>query len=366
MDSAAVFFNGVSVKGKLVDQYVLQIEGKTFAEILPPALKSYVKQHIGDGEKELNRFHHFTRSLVSMVVLLAYVVEIKQCGEVPLILSVARGSIQFTMNEKLAIEGKIDIEENTLFYELAIALVGGDFSGEERRSGEYSFLVSDFGWSIFLDVMGTKDPADARPELLHLQKGVPTVLETGQRKLRIKDANHTWHWDPESVSRRVVIDRGSTYLPRSVTTVRRRTEYYSTRNRELFLSVQFDIDESQVGPRNDSYTRFQLHSSFRFMHRALWTGVMVTSPCPHDFPAAGEKDLGLGVVTVSGLGEGKGFHQQVPERICVALVQEDRDARWLCILPGSQSQPLLRGPDCCIDCALKEAAQLSRRVLIVL
>jgi hypothetical protein len=362
-DSAMSLFEGVAIIERLVDKTAAQNKGQSFGHItLPSALDQYVKQYVLE-ERDVSDLKRLIQSLVSLVLLFAHVVEVRNCGDLPLVFMESRGFVRLPIDEMLAEGGNVDLEESTLFYELASLLAGRSFGGDERRSGEYSFLVSDFGWSVFLDTVGNVDPADVRPELLHVKCGVPTIEETAQRRSRIKDANHTWHFDPVECSTRLVMDRGKTYLPRCVTAVTRRTEYYSTRNKELLLSITFEVDESQVRSRNN---KFQLHSSFRFMHKYLWSGVRLASPCSHQGYQSGWKELSLDVVTVGGLGEEDNFEQLVPERICIALVMSDQNARWLSVLPGSKRQIMLRGESCCVDCAVKEAGRSNGKWLVII
>ena len=49
----------------------------------------------------------------------------------------------------------------------------------------FLFLCSDFGWSVYLDSVGDKDPANIRPEVVHVQRGTPTNLQTGERKFKM-------------------------------------------------------------------------------------------------------------------------------------------------------------------------------------
>jgi len=62
-----------------------------------------------------------------------------------------------------------------------------------------------------LDTVGNKDLGVFEPELLHLKEGVWIIQKSMRRKLRIRNANNAWHWDPGVVSSRLVVDNGKTY-----------------------------------------------------------------------------------------------------------------------------------------------------------
>ena len=119
-------------------------------------------------------------------------------------------------------------EEKDLFYLISQMLVGSRFLQEENAAGSSVFLVSDFGWSVYVSAVGDNDPADTKPELLYIQKGVPTNPENGERKSRIRD-DVSEGWGNLYIPGIKIFDRGESYVPRCLTQVKRRTEYYGSR-----------------------------------------------------------------------------------------------------------------------------------------
>lgn len=51
-----------------------------------------------------------------------------------------------------------------------------------------------------MDTVGNKDLGVFEPELLHLKEGVWIIQKSMRRKLRIRNANNAWHWNPSVVS----------------------------------------------------------------------------------------------------------------------------------------------------------------------
>ncbi|KAF2264351.1 hypothetical protein CC78DRAFT_568300 [Lojkania enalia] len=355
--SAGVLFPDVKIDKLEIAAMVRRMRGTTFQpNMFPPPLDKYVACF---DMRKMRDIERIIQSLVSLTLLFAHVRKIEKCANIPLILTDSRGFVRLTINEMLANEEKVDIEESTLFHQLSFLLIGGHFGREDRDSGSMYFAVSDFGWSIYLDTVGEKDPEEVRPELLHLEEGVWIMNNTFRRKLRIRDANHARHWDPSSVSQMVVIDRGEMYIPRCVTTVLERKDYCCDRDKELLIGLKFVVDESAITQRADSAPRFELYSSFRFMHQTLWTGVKLTKSCSHDEEDTRERRLPMNTVTVGGLGEGFQFEQETPERLCIALVHGDSRSRWLSVLPGGNRQIMLRRRyQTCVDCAVQQAACL--------
>jgi len=167
--------------------------------------------------KDKRSFHDFMEAVVQLIFLISHIIEISsdEIRDVPLVYH--RGKCLPSVINLSSPKEHVELDPTTLYYGLGNLLVGGGFGAEERKSGEYSFLASEFGWSVFLSTVGTNDPSTIRPELLHLQKGVLTNNETEYRGNRLRDASFTWHWDPSSASQMLVIDRGSKYIPRCLT-----------------------------------------------------------------------------------------------------------------------------------------------------
>jgi hypothetical protein len=168
---------------------------------------------------------------------------------------------------------------------------------------------------------------------------------------------------------RQITDRGITYVPRCVTKVVQRTEYYASRRDEFHLSIAFKIHEeieiSGEDSKSEPHRRiFELHSSYRSFHVALWNAVL-TPPCEHITgpPQSTGVLTKLGPDVAAGTGldwdnEGEN-DSEVTERICVLLVRGDRSSRWLAVESAGQGDvrfPMLRTTDRCDHCAVEAAA----------
>jgi hypothetical protein len=378
LDAATQLFGSqMEINESLVESFVDSIADNPIHDIhIPSSLKQFLEK---TGQvKDKRSFHDFMEAVVQLIFLISHIIEISsdEIRDVPLVYH--RGKCLPSVINLSSPKEHVELDPTTLYYGLGNLLVGGGFGAEERKSGEYSFLASEFGWSVFLSTVGTNDPSTIRPELLHLQKGVLTNNETEYRGNRLRDASFTWHWDPSSASQMLVIDRGSKYIPRCLTQVKQRKEFYESRSKIFLLSISFLVDRSRI-PQSESSEwmakKFEMHSSFRYMHNELWSGVLSTLPCTHSETDSGgdkeeERALGLGAVTIAGLGDlGKEFQRQVPERVCIALTRGDRDMRWLTLLAvrcEREWNALLRGEGCCEDCAFDEASRKSGRWIVIL
>jgi len=65
----------------------------------------------------------------------------------------------------------VGVEESDFLYSLSLMLVGFTFISEEKLAGGTVFMVSDFGWTIYLSSMGDNYPASVIPEQLFVVRG---------------------------------------------------------------------------------------------------------------------------------------------------------------------------------------------------
>ena len=147
--------------------------------------------------------------LAAVVVVSASIPRITDCADLPLIADLGKiegnefvSQIQF--NEGLGHYGP-----SGLFYPLCQMLVGLFFTTHEDGN---SFLVSDFGWTVYLPSFGDHDPANTVSERLLVKKGVPTNTKTGERKFRVRGMTNVL--GSRTMPGRRVTNRGMIYVPR--------------------------------------------------------------------------------------------------------------------------------------------------------
>ena len=101
------------------------------------------------------------------------------------------------------------------------------------------FLTCHNGWNLFYSSVGDYDPGEIKCELLSIKRGVPTNIRTGERKYRIVDAPSVG----PAVIFPTVSDEVYPYAPRCATKVYTRTEHYSSRSDEFWLSIKVYIED---------------------------------------------------------------------------------------------------------------------------
>jgi len=253
----------------------------------------------------------------------------------------------------------------------------------QKRSQEFErvFLVSDRGWSLYFNVAGDHDPGDVRCELLRISKGVPTSSRTKVQKTSILGAPYI---RPSEYRPPRTIETSGSYEPRCLSQVTKRTEYYSARAKDFWISIRYDVDESAANLEINQKATYQLYESYNRLHLALFS-VLKTLPCDHNIEPPTRYDLDLGVATSCGLmfvrsGTDWGNKSINRHRICIVLTYGDRRARWLAITgnladPRTESMAsphsndrrvMLRCNRTCPNCAVKAAAAMSGKWFVIL
>ena len=375
-DSSKLLFSGIELDKGVINGFAEELTGVSIADMsVPPGIRVYLKK--SESTKNKITKDHFIEDIkqaASWVLTFAQVVDVESCADLPLRIDpgwmFCTGVVDWEGLEPIRIE-------STVFFNLILKMMRKDITrGTSIVESEGIFLTSHHGWSLFYSSVGDHDPGRANCELLSIKRGVPTNTQTGERKYRIADAPVI----ERIVRTPIVVDKGNSYLSRCFTKVYNRTEHYSSRTNEFLLSIRFDIEDCEpprwVSPHNpdEKNSRYSIYASQSRFHEALW-GTLKTTPCPHPDGDGKTLPLDLGAVTVAGLTWANGDGQaHATNRICICLVKGDARARWLVVhglMPNNDMgalsrQVLLRGDDCCEDCAVRFASAMKGNWLVVL
>ena len=252
-----------------------------------------------------------------------------------------------------------------------------------HQNAEVTFLCSDFGWSVFLDTVGDKDPAVVKPHLVHVSKGVPTNAKTNERRPLIIDGFINFAPNFPRVYKVPPTQTGLS-IPRSVAEVTHRTEYWITGSREFEMSIIMVVE-----PGKDSellqfdFQPIKDWTYHRYMHDQIWE-TFTTPPCDHQPEARPSKPLNLGPEAVAILGWSTGEATRggpYTQRILIFLTRGDSRVRWLAVRnatglgtpfgseapePSDKREVMLRTLDCCDKCALEHVSALSGKWILIL
>ena len=382
-EAAAILFSDIHFERKQIESYVSKmVDTRILADVpRPSCLESYLKRKPETGVQGSNK-HAYTEAELDLLVLIiltfATVPSLQGCAEMPISLSHRPGR-RTTISKRLFItQGPIAVEEAE-FFEVAALLLAPEVLDIEKPQFRDLFLISDFGWSLSLHNVGDNDPATAGIGRYCFKKGVPTNVQTGERKYKMRDIRQEERNIGFADSPlRHVYDRGEMYLSRSVATVSTRTEEYSTMADAFLLNLDYQLvdltakaDEELTADELYCMQHPQMTSGFRALHRSLWR-VHIGPSCDHQLDPEHPLPLRMDMVTTSALdwaNEGtEDDPDGVPERIAVCLTKGDRHMRWLAVQEAALSpvrQTMLRG-DGCEECTVDVVAGLPGKWIIVL
>ena len=213
--SAEVIFSGITWATDttdIVDRVEYLSKSPLDAADLPKTCSQFFKKipikPLQQSPASCYIFH--LRCLASMVFLFGFVAEIQSCSDVPLReLRLAEVGFEHQFLKACKnIEERLHLEHDTIFIQISLYL-------SDTVDLRNTLLHSEFGWSVYLDTFGDRDPAQIRPELVHIQKGVPTNRRTMERKSSIKDGSMELGPMRSSADDRSPPIRGREYIPRS-------------------------------------------------------------------------------------------------------------------------------------------------------
>jgi hypothetical protein len=381
--SSKIIFAGIKHHRAGIASYTEFLSSSVLSkDNLPASFSSHLK-NVAPSILQLRDPLEWIQRMATIVLLFAFVYDVDSCIAMPIILGYPVQKPWYGFSRMFRVlDARGTIAPETIFYGIT-QLLSDDIAQKRGQSfdlhadAEFLFLCSDFGWSIFLDTVGDKDPADVKPHLVHVQKGVPTNARTNERKLQIIDGCDAQIKQPPTRD----VEKISC-IPRAVAQVIRREEYWTTQLRQFELSLRFTVDVS----REPTFRPFSMQSSSyedwvtcRSMHRVLWE-TFSTPPCEHQFQINPEIPLNLGLDALaikgwSNMAESSSYGPY-PHRIVIFLTRGDARLRWLAVRNAVEGlnapemedkrEAMLRTGDCCDKCALEHALSFPGRWTLIL
>ena len=376
-DAASVLFHSVPYDENSINSRAVMMS-KTLA-LRDAPVSPILKEYMNSKSHTAFVFSFIRPALIAVVM--AVVPGIRAFGDLPIIAFNDFKEQGDLWRKVVKTTGDIALEAHDLFSEMCMLLVGSDLKPGSSE-GRNVFMVSDFGWTLCLPSFGDTDPAAANPETLFIRRGVPTNAKTLEQKTRVRDSFDTLQYTGTRAVKlsEWIVERGMTdfiYIPRCISPVVERTEYYGGRKDGFHLAITFRGEHS---PRPNLYTissPFTITQSYRSFFNGLWE-TSFTPPCEHSAESPIKLQvaaLGSDVATAAGNWswgeeEFQAPGQQLQERIIVILVKGDWRARWLAVgTPRGNKKSrnvMLRRPRCCENCAVKAAAALPGRWLVII
>jgi len=382
LDAAALLFADIGVDAAGVDSYVdFLSETKLDEKACPSSFNPFLRKvKIGESsfspaKRLLDQVQHLAR----IVLLFAHVVDVQGCADMPIRITDDLVHLSSAMSAICKDPKKTVMVESSEIFHGLVALLDSDFDNRDdspRFSSRHFFLslCSDFGWSIFFDTVGDKDPSDCKPELIHVQPGTPTNAKTGERKFKIRDGGGVRIKLYPDV---YPVKRGPTYLPRTSATVLLRREYWTALVQEFQSHVYYSIDPSPEWQRSftEPVSTIDEISTYRAMHDSLWE-VHLTQPCEHPKPVRVDEEVKLGpdAAALVGWNTAGEILGPWPERVLILLTRSDPRLRWLAVIDNTRTvrddrmyrSCMLRTSKCCEECALMQATERQGRWVLIL
>ncbi|KAF2489580.1 hypothetical protein BU16DRAFT_543979 [Lophium mytilinum] len=354
---------------------------KTPRERLPSSLQSYIHER---GPIPI------WRAAVD-IFFMSTISKIKSCENLPLICETDFMGNSQIYDRIVGCKDSIALSSIDSFSYISWRLLGPDPADPSMALEQNTtdiFMVSEFGWTLFLPSFGSNDgdPAQINPENLYLLEGVPTNKKTGERKFRVRDALlSSIEFIGSGIgggrvqSAWVIENSVLHYEPRCVSPVLERHEFYGPSNAAFNVMIRFMGEHLEPAMPNDNKRTFDVQKSYRGLHDNLWHTYRAPT-CEHGSLSHGERPiaarLSVDVATAAGnwswhfLEQSKRNNSNIPERIVVVLVKNNPRSRWLAVSVAVEAKTsrntMLRGPGCCEDCAVQAAAKLPGKWFVII
>lgn len=376
-NSAKMLFDGIPVESNKVLNYAkLFLTTPLYKSAIPATLDAFFqrshrgKSSISPAERFLRQVEH----LAKLVLVFGHVIELDDCGDMPLILlddHIALGSFMRHVSEAPDNYGKVDPED--IFHAVASLLCHRfDQRNDTKRFStetQYLYLCSDFGWSVFLSTVGDQDPAEVRPELIHVRKGTPTNAKTRERKLRIRDGFGFRKMEYPGIY--PADETSGYYISRAIAKTRCQNEYWSSRSKEFESIIHTTFQLSQELQDHHAPVEMDSVRGYRELQCRLWR-TFSTPECQHRL--TGQENggspldvrIGPDVLVLLGWSLDGELMEKYPQRIVVLLTKGEPHLRWLAVWETVTSRfdhrhrkVMLRTHRCCESCAIIHVASLN-------
>ena len=376
LQASRFLFDNPRISQGAINSFVAQYSFKALDEGLPrpPALEATSRANVPEEKyesivkDEWNITTTFLRQLSIFMLALAHVVSLEDCEDLKFA-GFAFGSMhEHPLAQQLEDwngEDTLRITDVAWLQAVAVPLLGHRTHVWNLRWAKVC-LISDGGWSAWISTFGGLDPAYISVSSVHLSRGSP--CRNGVWKSGIWDIHNDYldfQSDPE------------------------RAESCGQAS-SLRCAEKVTLDSPYCGEGNDVFVvcaRLRVHRAtphqrpvhpvgYKSLQRSLWWAEL-SKGCSHGSRAGKDVKLAIGCATIAGFGN---YLKDTEEWILIYLTAHSVGARWLALVTvqwitvcndeetsvlGSR-QILLRGSDCCYQCAIDQAAAQPGKWFIIL
>ena len=230
-------------------------------------------------------------------------------------------------------------------------------------------VISDRGWSAWISTFDDTDPSFIQGGSFFVGRGSP--CRNGVWKTCVRDMDL-----PIDVSEKEPLVRaeatGQTSQLRCANDAKIRTPFCGEADRFFLIGCRFLFQLTSYPSRPWTERR----AGYRELQRSLWWTLKAIR-CVHGGPETESIVLPPNCCTIYGFGD---KIKDTCERVVVYLTAHNRAARWMALLcfnevffigvqdqePSYSRKLLLRGNDCCFQCAIAQAAEKPGRWFVIL
>jgi hypothetical protein len=230
-----------------------------------------------------------------------------------------------------------------------------------RRQGtlmpsRQSVLWCRWGWSVYLDCLAGADPYDVCPGKVWIQRGVP--YHNKQAAHSIVEGNSNLLSFAPWIKKKE--ESGVSLNLRCAPKVNPPRYMVAFLNDAFIVTLQYNVDGAS----------HKLTVGHKIMDLARWEArTLENATCEHD---SNEEPvhLGLGVAAVEGFVDRREHAELDDKRILVSMVYGNEDARWVALASAIGSSPprypVLRGPNTCVSCFVRQACRLDGDLWLII
>lgn len=294
--------------------------------------------------------------ITALILSFSHVRDLDTCANLPLRAKYYSGFKQLA-HELQEWDGKsfLDLSDQNWFITVANHMVSHD----DERVRSSACLLSDSGWSLFVNTFSDADPMDIDPGHFTVVRGVP--CRHGVRKSGIVDGPIS---QPLSKSWTAVEKAGDMATLRCITKAEQRPIQVGEQKDAFVLSLRLKSPDPPMKAPLGKLPYCIKRTGYREYYQALLL-TQRSRRCDHSPQQLQEIRLPPDSVTIDGFYEGGDFSDI---RITILLTARSRFARWRALV-GIKYQErlvLLRGNDCCFACVVDQAASQPGKWLIIL
>ncbi|MCJ1334499.1 hypothetical protein MMC10_011211 [Thelotrema lepadinum] len=375
-----LMFEGIEIDEEAVQRYVEYFKDNAVTEeSLPNSFAKFLKAAHSGPYRFSPAFDILLKIglMVKVLLLLSHISNVEQCSMMPILFDgLIRNSLDneiangFKSTSNLLYLKPYDILSNvaSLISSSPLASISEPAVGSPMAP---AYLFSDFGWSIFFDVVGEKDPTTVNWMVVHMKEGVPTKANTNERRPFITDGSLFAPLPGLSYPE----DLGPYYLPRAVGASGERKEYWTVTPYSFNLSLIYQLSPSSDFKKKVKKDILDLGMGYGGMMLALYS-TSQTPACEHtpirskSYPLSEEQMVKLGPDAAVMLGWHVPSQYDKGTKVMVLLTRGVPCLRWYALFcaHGWQSKRhlMLVTHDSCESCALEYTASLPDKWSLIL